>query len=124
MLVTFIVLKGKNYYLAPAYPFLFAAGAIAFERITAAPRLHFTRFPFTLFPRFLRYTCLAVVIRAGAALAPLSAPILSPEVYIRYHKVLGIEPSKTENQETGPLPQHFADEFGWEDMTRAVATIY
>jgi len=35
MLVTFIVLKGKNYYLAPAYPILFAAGAVAFERITA-----------------------------------------------------------------------------------------
>lgn len=34
MLVTLIVLKGKNYYLAPAYPILFAAGAIAFERIT------------------------------------------------------------------------------------------
>ena len=35
MLVTFIVLKGKNYYLAPAYPILFAAGAIAFERLTS-----------------------------------------------------------------------------------------
>ena len=35
MLITFIVMKGKNYYLAPAYPILFAAGAIALERITS-----------------------------------------------------------------------------------------
>ena len=34
MLVTFIILKGKNYYLAPMYPILFASGAIAFERVT------------------------------------------------------------------------------------------
>jgi 4-amino-4-deoxy-L-arabinose transferase-like glycosyltransferase len=34
MLISFIVMKGKNYYLAPAYPILFAAGAVAFERIT------------------------------------------------------------------------------------------
>ena len=31
MLVAFIALKAKNYYLAPVYPILFAAGAIAFE---------------------------------------------------------------------------------------------
>ena len=34
MLVTFIILKGKNYYLAPVYPILLAAGGIAFERVT------------------------------------------------------------------------------------------
>lgn len=27
----FVVLKGKNYYVSPAYPMLFAAGAVAFE---------------------------------------------------------------------------------------------
>jgi hypothetical protein len=125
MLVTFIVLKGKNYYLTPAYPILFAAGAIAFERITVRQRLPHSPFPHLPFsPHFLRHAYLALILLAGAALAPLSVPILSPETYIRYQKALGIEPSKTENQETGPLPQYFADEFGWEDMTRAVAEVY
>ena len=130
MLVTFIVLKGKNYYLAPAYPILFAAGAIAFETISRAgsgagavrPVSPFHLFPFL--PLFLRWLYVALIILAGAALAPLSLPILSPETYIRYQHALGIEPSKTENQDTGPLPQHFADEFGWEEMTRAVAEVY
>src|SRR5882724_11386493 len=32
-LAEFIILHGKSYYLAPAYPMLFAAGGVAFERI-------------------------------------------------------------------------------------------
>ncbi len=166
MLITFIVLKGKNYYLAPVYPILFAAGAVAFERLTIraartshrvssstsnvqgqlntgtaggrdpqpssqagvldSPADQGRRFPFPPYPfaHFLRWIYTAAIILTGAALAPLSSPILSPENYIRYQKAIGIEPSKAENQETGPLPQYFADEFGWEDMTRAVAEVY
>src|SRR4029077_15895463 len=35
LLIAFVALKGKNYYLAPAYPMLFAAGAVAFEDLTS-----------------------------------------------------------------------------------------
>ncbi len=127
MLITFIVLKGKNYYLAPAYPILFAAGAIAFERITARQvgpghSVHLPAAPASCV--WCRWVYVLAIIVAGAALAPLWLPILSPEAYIHYQKALGIEPSKSENQQTGPLPQYFADEFGWEDMTRAVAEVY
>ena len=167
MLVTFIVLKGKNYYLAPVYPILFAAGAVAFERLTSyvqaptsnvqgqlntgtagvppadrgvtstiseetnstqlkvrkggLPPLFSMRLPF---PFALRAIYVALIILSSAALAPLSSPILSPEAYLRYQKALGLEPPKAENQPTGPLPQFFADEFGWEDMTREVAKVY
>ncbi len=148
MLVTFIVLKAKNYYLAPAYAILFAPGAIAFERLThkvqsptsnagvstagtagVSPAMSAQReqFPFapSAFPRLvLRVIYVALIILTGAALAPLSLPILSPESYIRYQRALGFEPPKAENQNTGPLPQHFADEFGWEDMTSEVAKVY
>jgi len=65
-----------------------------------------------------------LIILAGTALAPLTIPVLSPEAYIRYQDALGFEPPKSENQSTGPLPQHFADEFGWEDMAREVAKVY
>ena len=85
------------------------------------------QFPFTRspLPRFaLRAIYVALIILSTAALAPLSLPILSPENYIRYQRALGFEPPKAENQNTGPLPQHFADEFGWEDMTREVAKVY
>jgi hypothetical protein len=168
MLVTLIVLKGKNYYLAPAYPILFAAGAVAFERLTiqsltsnvqgqlntvsAGVRGPQPGSPAAVLispadrgssptsgspagqpgwgetvrkgVSWVRWVYVVAIIIVGAALAPLSVPILSPETYIRYQKTLGFEPPKAENQNTGPLPQHFADEFGWEDMTRAVAEVY
>ncbi len=137
MLVTFIVTKGKNYYLAPAYPMLFAAGAVALERLTVPnrrgvvdefevgkvgmPPRSSLRFPF---PDALRALYVTLLIATAAALAPFSLPILSPDTYIRYQAALNFEPPKSENQNTGPLPQHFADEFGWEEMTRAVADVY
>jgi len=112
MLVLFIALKGKNYYLSPAYPMLLAAGAVAFERITSM-RMAWSR------PTYVVLTIAVTVI-----LAPIFAPVLPVETYIRYQKALGLEPPKSENQRTGVLPQYFADEFGWEDMTRSVAKVY
>jgi len=112
VLATFIALKGKNYYLVPIYPILFAAGAVAFERVTNR------RWVWT------RAAYIAVLVVCTAVLAPLFAPVLPVESFIRYERKLGIEPPKAENQNNGALPQYFADEFGWEDMVREVARIY
>jgi hypothetical protein len=112
LLVAFIVLKGKNYYLGAAYPMLFAAGAVAFENISR------TRMSWS------RSVYVALIVVVSCVLAPLSVPVLSAENYIRYQKALGFEPPKAENQPTGPLPQHFADEFGWEEMAREVGRVY
>jgi hypothetical protein len=112
VLATFIVLHGKNYYVAPVYPILFAAGAVACEEAFQKRGQWIPN----------GYAILAVL--GTLILAPLMSPILTPEAYIRYQHVLGIEPSRAENQNNGPLPQYFADEFGWEDMTREVARIY
>ena len=112
LLVAFIVLKAKNYYVAPAYPMLFAAGAVAFENLS---RVRF---------RWSRPVYIVAIAIVSCVLAPLAVPVLSAENYIRYQKTLGIEPPKAENQSTGPLPQHFADEFGWEEMARKVSEVY
>jgi hypothetical protein len=91
---------------------LFAAGAVAFEQITQQ-RWRWSRAGYAV-----------LVVAAGAVLAPMSVPMLSPETYIRYQKAIGLEPPRAENQNTGPLPQYFADEFGWEEMVREVARVY
>lgn len=110
----FIILKGKNYYVAPIYPMLFAAGAVGFERVTSCrPRVIWTR---------TAYVVLVVV--AGALLAPLVCPLLPPQTFLAYQKKLGIHPPAAENQNNGPLPQYFADEFGWEPMVQQVARVY
>jgi len=112
LLAAFIVLGGKNYYVVPIYPMLFAAGAIAFERVTAQ------RFAWS------RIVYVAAIVVVGAVLTPISCPILSPQAYIRYQAVLHLHPPVAERQNNGPLPQFFADEFGWEEMVQQVARVY
>jgi hypothetical protein len=111
VLALFMVLKGKNYYVAPVYPMLLAAGAVGLEGITRQRWV------------WMRAVYATLVVLVGAIGAPLSAPILSPENYIAYQKALHLEPPRAENQDNGPL-QYFADEFGWEEMVREVGRIY
>jgi len=114
VLIAFIALKAKNYYVAPIYPILFAAGAIGLERVAAGGRIG----------TWTRSAYIALVIVVGALLMPFSVPLLSPEGYLRYQKALGFQPSEIEHQENGPLPQWFADEFGWQEMVEKVAKVY
>lgn len=114
LLATFIALKAKNYYVAPIYPMLFAAGAIGLERITQDRN----------FGLWARSIYVVLVIAAGALLTPFSLPVLSPESFLRYERTLGFEPPELEHQPNGPLPQWFADEFGWQEMVEKVASVY
>lgn len=112
LLTLFIGLRGKNYYLVPIYPILFATGAVAFEQMTEQSW------------RWTRGVYVALVVISTVLLAPVFAPILSPDGAVRYQQRLGFVPPKVENQPTGPLPQYFADEFGWEEMARETARVY
>ncbi len=114
VLASFIVLKGKNYYVTPVYPMMFAAGAIGLERITSARRAAI----------WGRNAYAALVIVVGVIFLPLSVPVLSPEAFLRYEDKLGMKPPEFEHQNNGPLPQWFADEFGWEEMVEKVARVY
>ena len=105
-------LKGKNYYVAPVYPMLFAAGAIALEKLSVKRW------------KFVWVVYVILIVAAGIVLTPTALPILPVETYIRYQQAIGLVPVKAENQRTGPLPQYFADEFGWEEMAQKTAAIY
>ena len=64
------------------------------------------------------------MILVGTVIAPTMLPILPPETYIRYVEVTHLQQPRVENHRLGPLPQLFADQFGWEDMAAAVARVY
>jgi len=114
VLVMMIVLKGKNYYLLPIYPMLFAGGAVWWERLLAnRRRVSWLKFAYPL-----------LICLLGAVFAPMLAPVLPVETYIRYQNALGFAPPKTEVGHVGPLPQHFGDRFGWPEMVQQVAQIY
>jgi hypothetical protein len=110
-------LKAKNYYLAPIYPVLLAAGGIACERgiaRLASPRARLS----------LQAAAATVVLVLGALTAPLALPLLAPENYHDYERRLGISQPRTEVGHQGPLPQMFGDQFGWPELVGEVARIY
>jgi 4-amino-4-deoxy-L-arabinose transferase-like glycosyltransferase len=116
--VTMMALGAKNYYLAPIYPMLLAAGAVTVEGWLE--RWALTRD--TIWPRGV---VLSIIAIAGAVTAPLVLPMLPPESYVAYAGMLGFSsPPKAEVGHVGPLPQPFGDRFGWEELVEEVAEIY
>ncbi len=112
--ILMIVMNGKNYYLVPVYPMLFAGGAVWWERVLARVRS----------VRWLKVALPAIIAGGGVMFAPLILPVLSVDGFLRWEKTLGMERVKTEVAHVGPLPQYFGDQFGWPEMVAEVARIY
>jgi hypothetical protein len=108
-----LALHGKPYYLVPAYPMLLAGGAILAESALDRRALNWPK-----------PVLAAAVLIAGILVAPLVIPLLPPETFIRYANALGASEVRTERHKMGPLPQMYADMFGWEDMARTISGIY
>ncbi|MGC9330246.1 MAG: glycosyltransferase family 39 protein, partial [Candidatus Hinthialibacter sp.] len=114
VIFTVLVMKGgKPYYLAPIYTVLFAMGAVYLESIIRRIRLFYLKPIFT--------ACLTLF---GILLIPIALPLLPEAAFIQYSSFLGIQPSVGENKEQGPLPQFFADRYGWEEMAQTVRNVY
>ncbi len=117
LLSTFVALKGKNYYLAPIYPMLLAAGAVVIEN-----RLDRVRTPHRRM--WAQAAVVAMIIVAAVPIAPIALPLLPPEKFVAYSQAMHVSPPKTETHHQGQLPQLFGDQFGWEELVREVARIY
>jgi 4-amino-4-deoxy-L-arabinose transferase-like glycosyltransferase len=112
----FMITHGKDYYSAPAYVMLFAAGGIATESlISERPKLR----------TVLRPACFIWLVLGVVSLLPLVLPVLPIETFLRYQSRLPFEVPKTERSFVGEsLPQYYADEFPWPGMVAAVADVY
>jgi hypothetical protein len=106
------VAHGKNYYVFPMYPMLFAGGAVVIERWLG------NRAPWT------RAAVVAVIFLAALPAIPLVTSMLPPERLLAYQNALGFKPGKAEVKMQSLLPQPVADQFGWPEMVNEVAGIY
>jgi Dolichyl-phosphate-mannose-protein mannosyltransferase len=115
VLAVFIVLDGKSYYVLPAYTLLMAAGGVAIEDLVEAKRW-----------RWLRTTLPTLLILGGLVALPFGVPVLPVDAFLRYSQILPYAKSvKTERDAVGvPLPQLYADMFGWENIAEGVAQVY
>lgn len=107
-------LHGKNYYLAPIYPMLLAAGAVVIESALTRPRLG-----------WLKPVISIVLLLGGAQFAPMFVPILSPEGFLSYMRYLPVKPPVMEHAHARvPLPQWYADQFGWNEIVAETAVAW
>jgi len=108
MMFALLVTRGKPYYLAPAYPVLFAAGGVALGQFFTGVRF-----------RALRNAYVAAVVTGGIALSLLVLPALPVErIDGGIDAVLGwaVPPMA--------LTHDLHAEFGWVEHTEAVLRAY
>ena len=119
-------LHGKNYYLAPIYPMLLAAGAVVIESAikgrkdagqkdagseNARPRR-----------TWLKPVIIIILLATGAHLTPVVVPVLSPDGFIAYMKYLPFKlPVMEHAHARATLPQWYSDQFGWQEIVAETA---
>ncbi len=111
-LVMMMMLRAKHYYLAPIYPVLFAAGAVAL-----------TRFSRRTWPPLAYSALLALML--CLVTAPRILTILPPDRYALYsaRTRLFLTTSEAERA-TSPLPSYLSRRFGWPELVQGFAVRY
>ncbi len=113
LFVLFAVIQGKSYFLAPAYPPLFAGGAMVLGEWRVRR------------PRWVAAYVVALAL-FGIFLAPAAMPVLPPAVYGHiYRSIVGGGAGAQQNAgDIHGLPQALADRFGWEQQVALIAQVY
>jgi dolichyl-phosphate-mannose-protein mannosyltransferase len=107
--VSFFIGHGKDYYLFPVYPTMFAVGAVAWANL--AP--------------WLRHTWWIAASAVSLILAPVTLPLLDPPALALYLQWTHLAPQPEEVAAVGaPLTQIFSDELGWRALEKQVAQVY
>jgi hypothetical protein len=108
-LAVMIAMNAKHYYLAPFYPVLFAAGAVALSQIAR---------------RESWITIYAVIIGFAIVFTgPITLTILPPASYSTLTSIFAPDSVRMEKY-TSPLPQVLSDRFGWPQMVQGFAARY
>lgn len=105
-----LLLKGKDYYALGAYPVLFAAGAVYWERKLQKTSMR------------IAFTSLLVLL--SIPLIPTGLPLFPTTKLVGYFKWLsqdlGVEgPLRWEGGKLHALPQDYADMLGWTELAAA-----
>jgi len=74
---------------------------------------------------WLKHALIILILSGGAWLAPVVMPVLPVEQFISYMGKLPFKVPRSEHSHMRVvLPQHFADQFGWEEMVAEVNEAY
>jgi len=113
LLAMMMAMHAKDYYLAPMYPVLFAAGGVWFVQVTRPNRWRW--------PAYAYAAVLAIFL--VVATIPIGLTVLAPQDYNAWAAHFGANKTRTEKF-SSPLPQYLSDRFGWEEMAQGFAARY
>ena len=116
---TMMLMHAKDYYVAPIYPVLFAAGAAALSQMVRADGSRRARAAVVA----VESVWTVLIVAVFCLSAPLVLTVLSPDQYLAYMQKLGQKIPKSEKF-TSPLPEFLSDRFGWPQMVEGFATRY
>jgi len=113
-LLGMIAMHANDYYLAPVYPLLFAAGGVAWSQWLPDGRT-----------RRLAVPAYSFLIAAYGVLGILIVePVFTPPEYVRYITPSGLRPRGFIATAQSPLPELMAAETGWKEMANKLADAY
>jgi hypothetical protein len=113
LLAEFLLLRGRIYYLAPIYPMLFGAGAVAAESWIGKYGRN-----------WVKVAILAPLVFGGMVAAPLALPILPLEAAAAYANFWDVDRVQVEREPSGKLPQMYADMMGWPKQAEVIAGVF
>jgi hypothetical protein len=107
ILLIFLILRGKSYYLAGFYPILFAAGGVSWEM--------------SLKRTGSRIFLVVILVGLSIPLLPGAIPFMSVPGLVKYFS--NVQPEigreallRWEDGKMHPLPQDYADMLGWDEL--------
>jgi hypothetical protein len=111
VLFMFLILRGKSYYMAGLYPFMFAAGGVSWEIFIKSARW--------------RMAFLVLIVLLSIPIVPGGIPILPAGklagFYAKIPEQMGKEALlRWEDGRMHSLPQDFADMLGWDELGNIV----
>lgn len=115
VVVILVVLRGKSYYTLGVLPVVISAGAVAMEKAIKRPAFR------VAFP--------AILVLLSLPNLPISLPVYKHQGLVDYFK--GMEEKygltsirRFEDGSIHSLPQDYADQLGWEELTRIAGEAY
>ncbi len=115
VVLVLLALKGKSYYTMGVFPALICGGCVAMEEWISN--------------RWVRYAIPVVIVMITLPALPIGLPIYSEEGLVRYFQDLeeehGIDIGRRfEDGTIHSLPQDYADQLGWEELTQITNEAY
>lgn len=115
VILILLYLQGKSYYTLGVFPVLVAAGAVAIEKYVK--------------PKIVQWSIPVIVVLLTLPILPMGLPVYNLAGMVEYFKKLEDEHGLTlgrrfEDGSIHSLPQDYADQIGWEELTKVTYNAY